>query len=802
MPLPRRIHLAALIAVFVGWLIVDCPAAPRGQMPNPDFTKGEPIPEGASHDWTLGATGARGWMYSNRLETSEARQIAITKVAKGSPADGVLQVGDVILGINRQKFSSDPRSAFGKALTLAEAGDGNLTLIRWRDNSVSDVSVKLPVLGRYSATAPYDCPKSKRIFEDGCRSLAKRMEESDYARRQNPITRSLNALALLASGNEAYLPLLRNEVKWASEYSADSMQTWYYAYVIMLLAEYQMATGDNGFEAGLRRLALEAAKGQSNVGSWGHKFALPDGRLAGYGMMNAPGVPLTISLIMARQAGIKDPAIDLAISRSSKFQRFYIGKGAVPYGDHHPWTQNHDDNGKCGMAGVMFNLLGEKDGAEFFSRMCVASHGPERDTGHTGNFTNMSWSMPGVALAGPQATGAWMHEFGAWYFDLARGWDGSFRHQGPPEKAGDKYFGWDATGAFLLAYAMPLKKIMLTGKQPNTATQIDAATAESLIRDGRGWSNNNRNSAYDSLSQEQLLERLGSWSPTVRERSAEALQRRKGEKPIAALVEMLRSPNLNARYGACEALKQMRGDAAPAVAELTALLDHNDLWLRVVAADALANIGKPAMVSLPLLLKRLAEPPAKEDPRGMEQRYLCFAIFGQMLKDSPAGADPEMLRQAIVAGLQNEDGRARGTVSGIYGKLPYDQLKPLLPAIHRAVVEPAPSGEMFADGVRIRGLELLAEHHIQEGMKASVDYIRSQNKWASEKRTPELLKILQSYGAHAKAFIPQLLEIADTFDKGEEGFPGQFSKDKARIVREAVKAIEAAEALPELSKLP
>ena len=40
---------------------------------------------------------------------------------------------------------------------------------------------------------------------------------------------------------------------------------------------------------------IPPAEGQSIVGSWGHGFANPDGRLGGYGMMNAPGVPLTIS---------------------------------------------------------------------------------------------------------------------------------------------------------------------------------------------------------------------------------------------------------------------------------------------------------------------------------------------------------------------------------------------------------------------------------------------------------------------------------------------------------------------------
>ena len=52
--------------------------------------------------------------------------------------------------------------------------------------------------------------------------------------------------------------------------------------------------------------------------------------------------------------------------------------------------------------------------------MTAAAHGPERDYGHSNNFFNLAWALPGVAQAGPQATGAWMAEFGAWYYDLAR----------------------------------------------------------------------------------------------------------------------------------------------------------------------------------------------------------------------------------------------------------------------------------------------------------------------------------------------------------------------------------------------
>jgi hypothetical protein len=106
---------------------------------------------------------------------------------------------------------------------------------------------------------------------------------------------------------------------------------------MIFLAEYIMATGDDSVLPGLRRIALESANGQSIVGSWGHKFAGEDGRLVGYGMMNAAGLPLTIGLDLARRAGVDDEEVRVAIERSAKFLRFYINKGAITYGDMSPW---------------------------------------------------------------------------------------------------------------------------------------------------------------------------------------------------------------------------------------------------------------------------------------------------------------------------------------------------------------------------------------------------------------------------------------------------------------------------------
>ena len=760
-------------------MLMPCPSAfgaakPSASEPPPDFTTGVKPSLDKSQDWTLGPTGARGWIYARKLETTDARQIYVTQVDSGSPAAGRLAVGDVILGLDGQPFVSDVRIALVKAITEAEKEDnqGRLGLLRWRAGQLENVELKLQVMGTYSVTAPYDCPKSARIFEQGCRRLAEQMKSRDSKKRLDPIVRSLNALALLASGRPEYLPLVRQEAQRAAEFSipeTEGFQSWYYGYVATFLAEYVLATNDRSVEPGLKRLALSLARGQSAVGTWGHSFAYPNGRLQGYGAMNQPGLSCTTSMVLARQAGVQDPDLDQAIARSGRFLSFYIGKGCIPYGDHHPWMQTHEDNGKCGFGAVMFDLLGNAKGAEFFSRMSTASHGGERDTGHTGNFFNLLWSLPGVSRSGPQATGAWMQEFG-WYLDLARRWDGSFLYQGEPGEK-EAYAGWDSTGAYLLGYALPLKKVYLTGKKPSAAPQLDAAAARSLIADGRDWSPATKAAAYSRRSPDQLFAGLTSWSPIVRERSAVELARRDGD-PVPHLLTLLQSKDLNARYGACQALAALETRSAAAVPALRDTLRDNDLWLRIKAAEALAQIGEAARPALPDLLKFAVETNPAADPRGMVQRYVGFALFSSeraldvrgLLAGSLYGVNRQQLYPAMEAVLRNDDGRVRGAVGDLYQRLSFEEIKPLLPAIQRAIVEPAPSGEMFADNIRLEGLELLAKYRIEEGMALCVQTLDIE-RWGARARIPRCLKALETYGAAAQSQLPELRKLEPAFKK-------------------------------------
>jgi hypothetical protein len=462
------------------------------------------------------------------------------------------------------------------------------------------------------------------------------------------------------------------------------------------------------------------------------------------------------------------------------------------------------------MAAILFDLLGDRKAATFFAKMSVAAY-DERERGHTGNFFNILWAMPAVARCGPHTTGTYWQEQ-AWYYDLARGWDGSFRYQGSPvgEEEHGKYTRWDNTGTYLLAYALPLKSLYLTGKNTSVVRAFTASETEDAIEAGRDFFSTRSGLSgremdryrYEHRSVEELLAGLSSWSPAVRKRSAQELGRRDGDfMPI--LMNLLKSSNLDSRYGVVEALGNLtsKKDEAARVSILSDSLQADDLWLRILAAEALAGIGAPAKIAIPNMLKRFAMRDSKNDPRGMEHRYLSFALFnrhGGLIGNSLKEVDRDLLLQAVRVGLQNEDGRARGSFASVYQNLSLNEIKQLLPAIHRAIAEKALSGIMFASEIRMSGLELFAKHRINEGIELLVDYARNQKAHASEKRIVKVMEMLKSYGAHGKRVIPELKAATVHFENGERNYPRHLSRGKAKLVRETIKTIEASIDKPEL----
>jgi hypothetical protein len=167
-----------------------------------------------------------------------------------------------------------------------------------------------------------------------------------------------------------------------------------------------------------------------------------------------------------------------------------------------------------------------------------------------------------------------------------------------------------------------------------------------------------------------------------------------------------------------------------------------------------------------------------------------------MLNKSVEGVDKDILRKAVAQGLQNQDGRARGEIAGIYQRLRYDEIKPLLPAIHEAIAKPAPSGEMFADGIRLKGCELFAKNKIREGMELSLQLIEP-DRWGSGKRAPQCFNIIGMYGAAAKPLLPKLQELEKAMMAQAKGKPDP----NVDQLRGLIKTIETSTGTVELRSL-
>ncbi|MCC6409346.1 MAG: HEAT repeat domain-containing protein [Planctomycetes bacterium] len=768
----------------------------------PDLTRGG-APDDA-HDWNLGPTGARGWIAGRGCETLDARQILITQVERGSPADGVLEVGDVLVGLDGEAFAFDARRAFGAAITRAEGGErrGALRVLRWRRGKTEPATLKLAVLGDYADSAPYDCAKSKRIVEGAVRHLLSR--ELD-----DSVPGLVAALGLLATGREDSKAPVRQLARRIGRRDLEleiepGMLAWSWGFSNLFLTEYHLATGDEAVLPAIREYATKLACGQSEVGTWGHGLVVPErgGALGGYGALNQAGAVCWLSLVLAEKCGVKDAVVRRAIERSARFFRFYVGKGSIPYGDHAPYYFLHDNNGKNGQVALGFDWLGDGEAVRFFSRLSTASYA-EREIGHTGNYFGFLFGPLGVARAGRDAAAAHLEEL-RWYLDLARRADGSFVYQGGAGEV-DSYDGWDATGAFLLTYALPLRKLYLTGKGVDERNALRGAELEAVIADGRNFDAWHLEDAYRTRKTPELLECLRSASPTVRYRAANALAARPGEV-LPRVIALLASEELTARYGACQTLELAGAAAAPAVDALITQLAHPDPWLRIRAAYALAGIGEPARKAVPELLKlALADTP--DDPRRTTRRYLGLALFlggyvdtgprRGLLADSFDGVDSEALLQAVRAMLGTDDGLVRAQIATVYDRLSAEQLDALWPDILAAVEHGAPSGEMFAEEIRVAGLRLLARHRVREGLRACVDYARRQNSWGSETRMGEILGCLEAYGAHARELLPELRELAAAC-RDEADFPEDCKQKKVAAVEAAIRAVEASEERPVL----
>lgn len=796
-----------------------------GEAP-PDLTQNRQVER--KETYNLGATGLRGWIYTKAASnldgiqgrtTTASRQILVTHVGAKSPADGVLQVDDVILGVGGKPFADDARKTIAVAIQEAEkeANKGVLKLTRWRAGKTEEVQLRLNVMGSYSDTAPYTCPKSKRIFDQACTVLAKEPLETNWHG-------AISGLALLATGNAEYLPKVREFAHQLAPATLkldlkSGMVIWEWGYRGLFLSEYFLQTGDREVLHAVKEYTVTLAKGQSLYGTFGHGISMltPDGKLHGsippYGPVNEAGLIGNLAIVLGKKCGVQDPEIDPAITRANGFFGYFTDKGSIPYGEHEPWPY-HENNGKVSMTAVLFALQGNRPTeTRFFAKMATAGYN-NREIGHTGQGFSYLWSALGAHVGGPTALAAFFKE-SSWHFDLVRRSDGSFTYDGQeqfgPGHTDDNtyygkssYYGLSPAATYVLTYALPLKKLHITGKEVKPADFLSKKEVAEAIASGR----------FDlerkKMTAPQLVAAFADWSPIVRGWAADELARRPEAKAMTTeLIALAAGTDVHIAQGACETLGLLK--STEALPTLVRLLSHDDRWLRYKAAQAIRKMGgaaKPAIADILTALVKTAEPLQPivwADPIQLTHGQLAAAVFQSPLSDALTDVDVKLLYDAIRVVSRNADGMARATLKNFFEKrLTAADMEALAPDIVAAVRVLSPADTMFSNEIRMGGFKALTKFHYQEGIDVGVHFAQTQGGHGSENRTGVIMKEIASYGSAARSAIPALKELIVSFnDQVKEGkFPrGELNNRRVTAVEEAIAAIESATGHPELRSL-
>jgi hypothetical protein len=233
----------------------------------PDLTKGDPLPPPGKYGHTYSMLGPTG-IVGIHNQHQKGDQIRVTSIRPGSPAEGKVLPGDVLLGVGGKRFAAGGHMGMdaGYAIIKAEeeAGKGELKLHIWRDRNwlkrtgakdmfaddieavfkeaeesadvyewkgeeerstavkqmafdkfpidgvEMDISLQLKVIGTYSDSSPWDCPVIEKVREDAWKVIAEKFTASAKHRR---IRASWpDVLALVASGKPEYLALAKDWV--------------------------------------------------------------------------------------------------------------------------------------------------------------------------------------------------------------------------------------------------------------------------------------------------------------------------------------------------------------------------------------------------------------------------------------------------------------------------------------------------------------------------------------------------------------------------------------------------------------
>lgn len=307
------------------------------------------------NEWHLGPVGVMGEVEKGR------DHFIIKEVTRGTPgARAGLAVGDVILGVNGQRFDvttfavddggEGPLEALGNAIDEVEGTDGVLTLTLTRDGDRRKVDVHLDVIGSFSDTYPYDCRKSLRFLDQSCDFL----EKVNHGGHET--TTALIGLVLLSRGSSKYNSSIER-IKKTLVRQAGRMEkawNWNIGYAGIFLAEYYLKTEDPGVLRAIEQLVAITEPRVMGTGSFGYGLLDKNQRAR---PCNSAGTTVLWFWAMALKCGVEidEVRLNLAIG--------YLAACTIGRGDggiRYNYSAGGNDNAsKTANTAIAFSLLGK-----------------------------------------------------------------------------------------------------------------------------------------------------------------------------------------------------------------------------------------------------------------------------------------------------------------------------------------------------------------------------------------------------------------------------------------------------------
>lgn len=831
-----REHGRALKGTFLAAVFVCCFLVATAHGQAPDLTTTDLASIDTSRNYNLGPTGLRGWIHVERtyngivyrgidgsMTDIQPYQVLVTSVGTNTPASGVLQTNDVLLGVNTgfnnlpvPLFTNDTRHAIGLAIGAAEAADGWMNFRVWRAGVTSDVSIRLFITNlAYSATAPYNCPKSALILSNAVHYLPHRPLDG-YTSLGGKIV----GLAMLASGSTNFLPRLETFARSVKPQAFVDFHAWSEGYAGVFLSEYYLKTGDTNVLPALNGMLMNIANGTDRYGAITHygpslfnSDGSYNGTAGGYGPINNVSLACTIAMVLGRKSLVEagrpvDPALDAAITRGTKYFGYFTHKGEIPYGEHDSLGAMHVPNGKFGQAAILFAMLNDQPAStEYWTRLGLASF-KGREEGHGGSGLNYVWEALGVNVGGTNAIAGYVSKI-RWHLDLERRADGSFVYDGQegygPSAVSDywtapgynqnDYYGIDPVAFYILMYALPLKQIYITGRDANPVHVLSADKVTNAIWAASITAN------YLVMTTNQLMAALSEYDPMVRQYSAQELGKRAGVS-VESITNLIGSTNAGLRASACMVLgKMLNTNGVEALVQclcdpdvsVRAFAAKALLELRAVIPDAVASQVNPMLTAF---VSNATDPSVIDwrDPwqqaNALLNETLFDSYYGNPIGPSLAAADRSLLFPALRVGLKHPAGITRCRAADFIRQyLSVTDIQELAQDLIDCATTPTLADPMFRSSGRREAISALANYKLDEAVPVAMAMLNPP--WnalyqgdAGENESPcYALNAIAAYGDSVRYLLPKLNQYLVEWGSGDERYG---------TLRDTINAISAA----------